>query len=227
MAHIVVTGASSGVGKALATKLSNSGEDVIAICRRNPQLEKSQWIQCDLSNIEETIRAANQLSQISQISAIYHCAGVMPTSAINDIDLGESINTFKVNTIAPLYLTSKIIRPLAKSKGLVVCISSIASSIHISGEAVYSASKAAVDKISQSMAIDLGRFKIKVLNIAPGIIKTEMTEGLTEEQYSQIQKRQIVNGDIDLEEFAEFLSELRSFNKFVTGTTIHYAGVKN
>jgi NAD(P)-dependent dehydrogenase (short-subunit alcohol dehydrogenase family) len=189
--NIVISGASSGIGRQCAISCSNMGANVILLGRRLEELNKTLLLcrnnvnrafQIDLAQfheIEPIISLAVQ--QTGLIHGFIHCAGVQLTSPLNAMNSKKISDLFNINLFAGI----EIIRILSKPK---YCNSSGASFILISsitafagkpGIVAYAASKGALNSAANSLAIELAHRRIRVNSVCPGLIKTEMLENLT------------------------------------------------
>lgn len=194
---ILVTGASSGIGKSIAIECSKSGAQLI-ITGRNPERlaktfaelhgENHRQIIADLSVDEGIIEL---VSLIPKLDGIVHVAGIVkpkPFSFLNRLDLDEIMN---INFYGPALLTNAIIRKkcIVKS-GSIVFISSISGvSCSFIGGSAYSASKGALNGIIKGMALDLAAKQIRVNSIIPGMIDTGIFDGSAISEQDLIEDR--------------------------------------
>ena len=118
----VITGASSGIGFEISSLLINKNFKIYAMTRRKPNL-KCEWVETDFNDPESVQKSINYLTEkCKKINVIFHCAGVMLTKKSNSIDLNSCLETFKVNTIAPIAITSSLIKGLSRGKGTVITL---------------------------------------------------------------------------------------------------------
>ena len=226
---IVITGASSGIGRELAKiciqkKLSDS---TILISRNDPNLDGSIWLKADFRKENDLIKVSDFLKNKSdKLDFMVHCSGIMKSCQSNKLNLEELKDSFMVNTIAPIFITSALTRHLAKAKGTVIAISSIASSLDIPGETIYSSSKAALDKGFDSLAADLSRLGICFLKIHPSLIDTPMTTHLNESQREYMINCQSTKKNASAYELAEYIFSLKNSNNFTTGSSIYFGGLR-
>jgi NAD(P)-dependent dehydrogenase (short-subunit alcohol dehydrogenase family) len=227
---IIITGSSSGIGHKVASLLIEDAEideEIILTSRRDPCLDSSTWIKCDFSSysdIENLIRSIKGRKE--PISFLLHCAGSLATSSIDRLSYESFQNAFHVNAIAPALITSALTRQLAKGGATVVAISSIASEIHIPGEAVYSASKTALLNLFDSFSASLSRLGITYLTVLPSLISSPMTQDLAPERLERVRSRQSTKRDPTVEDIANYLVSLRKSCSFVTGSKIYFGGIR-
>lgn len=187
---VLVTGATSGFGKAIATKFAQNGYTVCITGRRNDrlqaikkELEKEYNVNVitsvfDVRNKEEVAQAINQLKkEITHIDILVNNAGL--ASGLSSIEEGDTEDWDKMidtNVKGLLYVTREV-APMMKqrSAGHIINISSTAGKVVYKDGNVYCATKFAVDALTQSMRIDLLPYGIKVTSINPGMAETEFS----------------------------------------------------
>ena len=226
---IVVTGASSGIGKELAKILINQkkSESIYLISRSNPFLEGGKWLKADFRNQEELEEVSLKLKNLKEgLNFMVHCSGIMRSNPSSKLSLQDATDSFMVNCIAPIFLTSALTKNLAKAKGKVAVISSIASNLEIPGETIYSSTKAALDKGFDSLAADLSRLGICFLKIHPCLIDTPMTQHLNDSQRQYMFGCQSTKESPTAKDLAEFIANLNKSNKFITGSNLYFGGIR-
>jgi len=196
---ILITGASSGIGKATAIECSKMGAKVIITARNVERLEQTikqmagsdhEYIQADLSRYEDIKKLVNN---VSEIDGLVNNAGISKPTLTQFISEEVVNDIFLVNTFAPIYLTQGLLKQKRiKNKGSIVFTSSI-SGLACSevGESLYSASKAAINGFVKGAAIELATKGIRLNTVNPGLIDTNIfDEGIiTEEQLEEKKKR--------------------------------------
>lgn len=197
--QIVVVGGTAGIGLAVATHLAKAGARVIITGRRDAAaLAGSVGVGyvpmdvADLSSVEQGFEAIG--AQLDRLDCLVLNAGIDEAHGeIGRLDLGAFERILNVNTLG-------IVRALAcgvslvPSGGSIVITSSPAGSITAPGMAAYSASKAALDMLVRTWALELGPRQIRVNAVLPGIIETEMAAGSTGEL--EVIRRVTANGMI-------------------------------
>ncbi|MDN3676691.1 SDR family oxidoreductase [Flavobacterium paronense] len=179
---ILVTGASSGIGKVVALECSKMGANVIITGRNKERLnetfqslEKNEnhlLIVADLSNKENL---DSLVLQIPKLDGIVHCAAMLkkvPFKFLNEKSWAETIET---NLYAPAILSQLLFKNnKINLNASIVFISSIASKVASFGNISYMASKGAINSLSRGMALELAPKKIRVNTIEPALIKTNL-----------------------------------------------------
>jgi 3-oxoacyl-[acyl-carrier protein] reductase len=233
MRNIIVTGGSRGLGLAIVQRLAETGFRAIAIARNRTEAFDAakreagegavEFVSFDLSVIDEIPALVTRLRR--EFGPIYGLVNNAASSADGTLALmkiHEIESALRLNTISPLVLTKYVVRAMmADGGGRIVNISSIVASTGYGGLSVYSATKAALNGFTRSLAREVGQLGVTVNAVAPGFVDTEMTKGLTAEQREQIARRSALKRLVDAADVAnavEFLMNDRSKN--MTGTVI-------
>lgn len=188
---VIVTGASSGIGKATAILCAEMGAKVVALGRNEQRLaETMAQLQGEghvLSafdlNDEKAMDAA--IAALSLIDGVACCAGVANMNPFQFVAKEEMDRVFSANFFSPVMLVNKLLKAKKLQKGSsVVFVSSVdGPKVVHAGNSVYSASKSALVGMARNMAVDLVGKKIRVNSVLPGTTDTEMirTANVTEE----------------------------------------------
>lgn len=201
---MLLTGASRGIGHATVKRFSAAGWRVITASRQ-PFPENCPWemgpedhLQVDLANPADTLRGIEEVKRRLEpegaaLHALVNNAGISPKTAggtrLNalETDFEDWQRVFQVNFFAPIILARGLRQELARAKGAVVNVTSIAGSrVHPFAGAAYATSKAALASLTREMASDFGPIEVRVNAISPGEIDTAMlspgTDKLVAEQ---------------------------------------------
>jgi short-subunit dehydrogenase len=185
--RVLVTGASSGLGAALARQLAADGAAVGLVARRRERLAEvladcrrtspaaTMWV-ADLADTAAAGRLALEAwDTLGGIDVLINNAAVPKRRAITALGPAEVEAVMRVNFFAPVHLTLAVLpRMLARGAGLIVNVSSVGGRLGIIHEAAYSASKFALCGWSESMAVDLQGTGVSVKLIEPGPVDTEI-----------------------------------------------------
>jgi NADP-dependent 3-hydroxy acid dehydrogenase YdfG len=185
----LITGASSGIGKATAIKFAENGYDLILCGRRTEKLEQlknilSKIVKIQILSFDVSDRDAVEM-QIKSLPTDWKNIDILINSAgnahglslIQDGDIDDWEAMIDGNVKGLLYVSRAIIPQMIERKtGHIVNLSSIAGKQTYQNGAVYCASKKAVEAISEGMRMDLTEHGIKITNIAPGAVETEFSE---------------------------------------------------
>ncbi len=231
---ILITGASSGIGRACAIEASSLDANCILIGRNETELQKtkslckteSSILCADLTNSEsiDTI-----ISQIPMLDGVVHCAGIINPKPIKFLKSQNIKEIFDINFNAPVLLTSSLLQKNKLNEGAsIVFISSISSQHPYFGGAMYVSSKAALEAFSKTLAIEGAAKKIRSNVILPGLVKTNMleeTKAATGEAYFNSYEKQYPLGFGEPEDVANAVCFLLSpETKWVTGSELKMDG---
>ena len=189
---ILVTGASSGIGKAIAIECSKMGAKVVVTGRNEQRLQETYgqlegthpaYIVADLSKKEDIETLAKQ---IDSLNGLVNCAGLTipkPFKFLQEEDIQEVMT---VNFYAPLLLTQLLVKKKKLQKAASIVFISSISGIKVSyiGNSIYSASKGAINGFCKGLALELAPQQIRVNTVIPGMVETNIVSGgeVTQEQ---------------------------------------------
>lgn len=234
--NVLVTGASSGIGKGIAIFLSKVGANIIMVARNEEKLKETynelepgnhSYYKIDLCNLNEIEGMLdNVCSDGRKLNGIVHSAGISRTIPLQYLKQDDLKSIMSIN----FYSFVELVKHFSKSKyndngGSIVAISSISSKVGARGLAAYCASKGALDGAIRSMALELSPKKIRINSVAPGMIRTQIYDGLLElvnnnDFETNLKKRQIM-GLGEPEDVASATAFLLSdASKFITGTSM-------
>ena len=232
----LVTGASGGIGKAIATRLHQQGAHVVLHGTREEKLinlanqlgSNSSCITADLSDLEAVsslVESASKLSD-SPIDILINNAGFAIDGLLLRMKVEEWQRVLDVNLIANMILCRTAIRSMIKQKwGRIISISSIVGVTGNSGQTNYSASKAGMIGFCKSLAQEVASRGITVNVVAPGFIETPMTEMLDEKQREKLLVQVPVGRLGTPDEVASAVLYLAASEaSYLTGSTLHVNG---
>lgn len=185
----MVTGASSGIGKAIAQKLSKEEYTVILTSRSLEKMKeikkslphKSEVIEMDVSCTESVTKAFKAIKdKYKNIDVLVNSAGIMPLTYLKNRHLDEWLSTVEVNFKGILRCIYAVLPGMKDNQqGHIVNIASVDGKEIFEGGAVYGASKAAVIEFSRAMRMELSpEFNIRVTAIEPGTVKTDLRKDI-------------------------------------------------
>lgn len=227
----VITGAGQGIGRAIAVRLIADGYDVLAI---DVNAEALAAVAAELGCRTAVADVADE-AQVAALAALApDCTALINNAAIQRYhDLlttskAEMTEVLAINVIGPILLAQAFV-PIMKGNGggVIVNFSSITSVAPAAGTSVYPASKAAMNQITQAMAVEFGPLGIRVNSVAPGTVFTEGTAG----HYGTDEARAAIGATLPLGRMGEpsDIADAVSFlcspdSRWVTGQTLFVDG---
>lgn len=179
---IIITGASSGIGKEFAIQSAKKGAKLALLARREDKLKDIAYeigdniaiIPCDIrNNDEDNIAIAKCIETFGRIDILVNSAGVGYFGTIEKMNMEDLDTIVKTNIYGLLYMVKACIPHLKKSEGMVVNVSSSLSKRALPFLSAYAGTKSMLDALSDGMRMELKKFNIKVTNFCPPETKTE------------------------------------------------------
>jgi len=208
---VVVTGASSGIGKEIAIKLSTAGHPVLLLSRRIDLMEKLELPNSlckavdvtDLQAMREAIKEAEE--SFGKVDCLINCAGIMLLGHPELQEYSEWDRMIDVNIKGILTGTNIVLKDMVeRNEGTIINISSIAGRKTFDNHAVYCGTKFAVHAISENIRKEVSQSNVRVITIAPGVVETPLLSHTTDENikdgYNQWKKS--IESGLDPEQIA-------------------------
>ena len=232
MKTALITGASRGIGNAIALQLKNEGYRVLGTATSSAGASKLEeegieGLVLDLNSVESKEQLWEQVEKKEiQISVLINNAGITRDNIVLRMSEDEWQDIMNVNLNGNFYLSKKVLKMMLKLKwGRIINITSTSASIGNKGQSNYSAAKAGVEAFTKSLAREVGKRNITVNSIAPGFIDTDMTQ-----QSDGVDPDDLIKG-IPLGRFGkpDEVAHLTSFlcseeASYITGQIIHING---
>lgn len=233
----LITGASRGIGEAIAIEFARNNADVIINYYND--LEEAQMVvdkikkfgvnciavKADVSNFDEVKRMAEAIQKnFKKVDILVNNAGIVKDRTLKNMTLDEWHAVINTNLNGVFYVT-KVILPLMREGSRIISVSSIVGQYGNFGQCNYAAAKAGIIGFTKSLAKELGKKKITVNAIAPGFVKTSITRDMP------FLKKRIINHMTPLKEEAEpedianlitFLASDKA--RYITGAVINIDG---
>jgi NAD(P)-dependent dehydrogenase (short-subunit alcohol dehydrogenase family) len=234
---LLLTGASRGIGHATVRRFSESGWRVITVsreavpaeCKRDPNW--THHVTADLADAGAVPRFIDEVQAIlgaDSLHALVNNAGVSPKTPFRERlgclngDLGDWHDVFQLNFFTPLSLARGFAAALARGKGTIVNVTSIAGhAVHPFAGSAYSTSKAALSALTREMAVEFAQLGVRVNAVAPGEIETAMLSPETEVLIPRIPLQRLGTPE-DVASTIFYLCGDQS--AYVTGTEIFVTG---
>jgi len=231
----LVTGSSRGIGKAIAINLSQAGAKIILHYHRNRAAAERTAAeignnciisQADFSSTIDIERFAEQLSQ-TRLDILVNNAGVWRSTPLGSTTLEVANEVLLTNVLGVFWLTQALL-PSLRDGARIVNVSSVAGrTASAEGRSLYRASKAAVDAFTRNWALELAPRRIRVNAVAPGMVKTEMTDEYLSNPATRVrlEKRHPLGKLGDVDEVADAVLFLcGNESRFVTGQSLNVSG---
>ena len=232
--RVLITGAAGGIGKELSKSFLEVGANIILSGTNINRLQslkddlnqECEVFECDLKNVDEINNLLNFLDGSGGVDVLINNAGKTEDNLLMRMTDEQWEDIMLINLTSVMRLTRGIIRGMIKKRwGRIINITSIVALTGNPGQSNYVASKSGLIGFSKSLASEVASRGITVNCIAPGFIKTNMTDKLNENQTSSILNRIPMNRigiPIDICSSAIFLAS--SYSNYITGQTIHVNG---
>ena len=230
---ILVTGASSGIGRGIAIVCAGMGAQLILTGRNITRLQETltslegeghSYVAADLTDANERTALVEQLPALH---GVVHCAGVgsrVPCKMLTQEDIDHVL---KPNTEAPMLLQAELLSEKKLQKGAsVVIIASAAANMPVAGNAVYSASKAAMVAYAKCLAQELAPRQIRVNSISPTMVWTDLAlVGASAEQLTEAEKQYPLKRYGQPQDIAHLaLYMLSDASQWMTGSDVQITG---
>jgi len=178
-ARVLITGASSGIGRAAALSFARAGSRLLLTGRDEPRLAEvaartgADSLAADLADEAALARLLDAATSAPAPQVVVHCAGIGHAAAAGEQDEAVLERLLAVNLRAPVRLTEAVLPAMrAAGAGHLVFVTSIAGRLGVAGESAYAASKGALDAYAASLAAELGGTGVAVTTVVPGVVDT-------------------------------------------------------
>ena len=175
---VLVTGANSGIGESAAAAFVEAGATVFGIGRRDLDAARARhpkihWLLADVSKASEVKAAVDALlKEAGRLDVVVNNAGIFAPGPLEQTTEAAMRTQFEINVYGTTYVAQAALDALKKSQGSLINISSAAGHKAVPGASMYGATKAAVESLTRSWALELAPHKVRVNAIAPGPTET-------------------------------------------------------
>jgi 3-oxoacyl-[acyl-carrier protein] reductase len=232
---VLVTGASRGLGLAIAQRLAADGFGVVALARSpSPALDAAMeaaqvgpgalsFHAFDLTRLDDiapTVRALKV--EHGGFYGLVNNAGMGPAALLTNMSQADIERTVRLNTLAPILVAKYLVRQMVVAgAGRVVNVASIIAGTGFNGLSVYGATKASMVGFTRSLARELGRVQVTVNAVAPGFIETDLTAGVEDDLLPRIAARSALRRLAEPKDVAAAVAFLMSEDaRNITGTVL-------
>lgn len=181
----IITGPTSGIGKAFAIKLAEQGYHLLLIARRREKLielseslsanynTKVEYITADLSNEEDIIKVEQHLLSLSNISMLVNNAGFGLAGYFMEVSMEEQLRMINVHLTSTVRFSKAVLPEMIRQQaGSIINLASFAAFMEIPGSVMYATTKAAIIKFSQTLQSEVSHLGIKIQALSPGFTPT-------------------------------------------------------
>lgn len=229
---VVITGTSKGIGEALAKHYLDRGFIVAGCSRSKSSIEHKNYRHFELDITDEKavvgmIRAVKK--ELDRIDILINNAGVASMNHLLTTSTQSVSKLFNINFLGTFLFTREVSKVMMKEKnGRIINFTTVAKPLRLEGEAVYAASKAAIESFTQTASKELSPFNITVNAIGPTPIETDLIKAVPKEKIDELLNRQTIKrfGTFeDIINVVDFFADDKS--SFITGQIIYLGGVNN
>jgi NAD(P)-dependent dehydrogenase (short-subunit alcohol dehydrogenase family) len=239
----IVTGASSGIGKATSLRFAQEGARVVLVARRAAELEKladaiqsdggqALSVPADVTKPKDCRRVVEQtVEAFGGVDTLVNAAGIIATGTIENLELDDWDYMMNINVSAPFYLTQQALPYLIAAQGSVVHVSSVTGIRAFPGVLSYCVSKAAVTQLTYCSALELAPKGVRVNAVCPGVVRTQLhlTGYMDEERYTKFLEHSKTTHPLgrvgEPEEVADLIAFLASpRSSWITGVAVAIDG---
>lgn len=194
---VIITGASSGIGRAAASLFAKKGSKVIAVGRNEKELnalrdelqERDGFLKVQLADVREITQVEKLVNDTAEtfgkIDVLINSAGIILNGTIENTTLDDWDKMMNINLRSVFFMMQKCVPHLEKTKGNVVNVSSVAGIRAFPNVLAYCVSKAAIDQLTRCSALELAPKNIRVNAVNPGVVITNLHKrsGMEDEDY--------------------------------------------
>lgn len=229
---ILITGSSKGIGESLALSYLDSGDIVIGCSRGESKIthENYRHFSLEVDDEKKVIKMVRSVKkEFSKIDILLNNAGIASMNHFLTTSLSSVEKVFSTNFIGTFLFSREVAKVMMKQKyGSIVNYTTVASPLRLEGEAIYSASKSAIENFTQTISKELAPFNITVNAIGPTPIKTDLIKAIPKDKIDKLLQKQTIKrlGEFeDVKNVIDFFIDKKS--NFITGQIIYLGGVNN
>lgn len=225
MKTIVVTGASRGLGAAIASHLAHAGHRVVGVSRSGRAPEGVEAVACDVGNHESVREALKPVMKDKHLYGLINAAGIASMNLAMATPPETVERIIRTNLIGTINCCIALSRRFARNKaGRIINFSTIAVPISLKGESIYVASKAGVEGFSRSFAREMADFNVTVNVIAPGPIDTDLIAKVPASAIDRIVAHQIIPRKFEKEDIVRLVDLILAEQSYMLSGQIFNVG---
>jgi 3-oxoacyl-[acyl-carrier protein] reductase len=228
--NYIITGTRKGLGKELAEFYLAKGHNVAGCSRGKASINHDNYLHFELDVADEraVIKMVRQVKkQFGGVDVLLNNAGIAAMNHLLTTPYGNAKNVFSTNFFGTFLLTREVSKVMMKGKkGSIVNYTTVAVPLNLAGEAVYAASKAAVESFTRTSAKELGEFGIRVNAIGPTPVYTDLVRNIPKNKLDELLNQQIIHRFGETEDVRNVIDFfIKEESNFITGQTIYLGGV--
>jgi NAD(P)-dependent dehydrogenase (short-subunit alcohol dehydrogenase family) len=195
MARVLITGCSTGFGRAAAVELTKRGHEVLATARRPETLDDVDVTQKLRLDVDDDASVADAVASAGTVDALVNNAGFGITGPIEHVPLSEFRRMFETNVLGAVRMIQAVLPQMReRGSGTIVNVTSLAGLVTPPTGGAYSATKHALEAVSEALHYEVGHFGIRVALIEPGFFETDFQAkeprfGLDEPPYDELDRQ--------------------------------------
>lgn len=223
---ILVTGSSRGIGKEIRDHFLKLGHQVLGISRNQIDFEHENYIHypLDLSDLDAVELFC---TKVKGVDVLINSAAFVRANLFNLVTKDELVKTMNVNVISPFMLTQHLSKGMIKNQfGRIINISSIVTELDFKGEASYTISKAALEKMTEVAALELAPFNITINTLSISIFESDLVKNLSLNQICDIKEKLVLKTPLNISDILnaiDFYTDKRSAQ--ITRQNLKFGGV--
>ena len=203
--RVLVTGASSGIGRSLALRFARAGASLALVARRAGELEKlaaeirgaggrACVLPCDVADRDAVAQtAALAVERLGGVDLLVNNAGYGHHRPFLEWDLADMERVMRVNYLGALYFTKALLpQMVSRGKGWLVFVASVAGKLAVPDETAYAASKFAMVGLAEALSLEVEEAGVHVLTVCPGVVDTPFFDAEALERMSATSRRSMV-----------------------------------
>jgi len=229
---IIITGTSKGIGKELSQYYLDNSDIVIGCSRGESTLEHVNYkhFTLDVSNEKAIIKMVRSIKkEFGKIDILLNNAGIASMNHFLTTSFQTVQNIFATNFFGTFLFSREVSKVMMKQKfGRIVNYTTVASALRLDGEAIYAASKSAIENFTQTIAKEVSAYGITVNAIGPTPVETDLIKTIPKDKIQELLEKQAIKrfGNFDdIKNVIDFFISEKS--DFITGQIIYLGGVHN
>ena len=229
---ILITGTRKGIGKELAQYYLNLGFTVVGCSRGSTTIidDNYRHFELDVSDEKEVIKMVRATKkEFGKIDILLNNAGIASMNHFLTTSVSTVQNIFNTNFLGTFIFSREVSKVMMKQKyGRIINYSTVASALRLEGEAIYAASKAAIENLTQTISKELAPYNITVNAIGPTPIETDLIKAVPKDKIEALLNKQAIKRfgtSEDIKNVIDFFIDEKS--DFITGQIIYLGGVHN